>query len=285
MTQDLAFILASPVLTCLGKQEYALNLNSRTKTHRGTNTKVMFGIHLPPEGITFNRMREVCLAAVTEKIKLGPLVSCVWYRPPTVLGKIATTVDLISNGRVIVGVGAGWHEGEFKAYFGRFPTVGERENALEEAAQILRGMLRKKETTFRGENYRVENLVNLPSPSRGSIPIMVGGGGEKRTLRVAAKYGDISHFFANSTQEVERKIGILNDHCRRNGRDPSEISLATGLTPTIEGVRFSAQPVEYIEACVKLGVSIFTLMFSRLGDAASEAQRRFAEEIIPSFKT
>jgi len=283
--------------------------------------KVTFGVHLPPEGLTFAQMREACLAAemqgydlftitdhfypmrpssagyplecwttlagfasITERIKLGPLVSCVEYRNPALLGKMATTVDIVSNGRLILGIGAGWHEAEFKAYFGSFPTVKDREDALEETAQILRSMLHRRETTF-SKRYHVENLINLPPPVQKAIPIMIGGSGEKRTLRTAARYGDISHFFANSTEEAERKIGILREHCRRCGRDFSEIMLATGVSPIVEGGRFSAQVSDYIEACLGLGVSLFTVRVSALGrDSAVEIQRRFADEIMPSFK-
>jgi len=282
--------------------------------------KVMFGVHLPPEGLTFAQMREACLAAeiqgydlftitdhlypmrpssagypleswttlaglasLTERIKLGPLVSCVGYRNPALLGKIATTVDIISNGRLILGIGAGWHEAEFKAYFGRFPTVKEREDALEGTARILRSMLHRREATS-SKRYHVENLINLPSPVQKAIPIMVGGSGEKRTLRTAARYGDISHFFADSTEEVERKIGVLKEHCKRCGRDFSEITLATSTSPIVEGGRFSAQFKGYIEACLALGVSLFTVRVSFPGGSAAEIQRRFADEIMPSFK-
>jgi len=215
---------------------------------------------------------------------LAPLVSCVWYRNPTLLGKIATTVDIISNGRLILGIGAGWHEPEFKAYYGLYPTIKEREDALEETAQILRSMLHKRETTFNGKRYRVENLVNIPPPIQKAIPIMIGGSGERRTLRTAAKYGDISHFFANNAEEVERKIRILKEHCRKSNRDFPEIAIGTSLTPIVEDGHLSAQSRDYIEACVGLGVSIFTIRFSPLGNIAIEIQRKFAEEIIPSFQ-
>lgn len=292
-----------------------------SNTSEGASLKVKFGVHLPPEGLTFVQMREACLAAekqgydlftmtdhfypmretskgyplecwstlaglaaVTERIRLGPLVSCVWYRSPALLGKIATTVDIISNGRLILGIGAGWHEAEFKAYYGLYPTIKDREDALEETAQIIRSMLHKRETTFNGKRYRVENLVNLPQPIQKAIPIMIGGSGERRTLRTAAKYGDISHFFANNAEEVERKIGILKEHCRKGRRDFSEVAIGTSLTPVIEGGCLSTKFRDYIEACVGLGVSIFTVRFSPLGNIATGMQRKFADEIIPSFQ-
>jgi F420-dependent oxidoreductase-like protein len=283
--------------------------------------KIMFGPHFPPEDKTFTQMRVACqaaeeqgydhftitdhfypmrppnspgyplecwstlagLAAVTNRIRLGPLVTCVGYRPPTLLGKIATTVDDISNGRLILGIGAGWHEAEYKAYYGQFPTVGEREDNLDEAAQILHSMLHTRETSFKGKRYTVQNLVNLPQPVQKYVPIMIGGGGEKRTLRIAAKYADISHFFADTPDQVEQKITVLKQHCRRERRDFSEIKLATGLTPTFEAGRFPDRLTGQIEDGVKQGVSMFTVMFSRMGAHAADAQKRFAEEIMPSF--
>lgn len=281
----------------------------------------MFGVHCPPEGQNFTQMRQTCittekqgydlftmtdhlypmrensrgfplecwttmggLAAVTERIKLGSLVSCMGYRNPALLGKIATTLDIISNGRLILGIGAGWHETEFKAYFGRFPSVKEREDTLEDAAQILHSMLHKKQTTFISERYYIEKLVNLPPPIQEAIPIMIGGSGERRTLRIAAKYGDISHINANSAEEIERKIEVLKGHCKRNGRDFSEITVATSLSPMIEGNHFQPQLRENIDTLIKLGVKIFTIRNSVFGDATLEWQKKFAEEVIPSFK-
>lgn len=283
---------------------------------------ITFGVHCPPEGLTFNQMRETCLAAeeqgydlftmtdhfypmrpeslgypldcwstlaglaaITKKIRLGSLVSCVWYRHPAVLGKIATTIDIISNGRLILGIGAGWHETEFKAYFGQFPSVKEREDALQEAAQILRSMLHRRETNFIGKRHHVEKLINMPSPIQNPIPLLIGGGGEKRTLRIAAMYGDISHFSGarDDPAIVERKINILKEHCNKVGRNFSEITLGLNLTPAFESGSFSTTFIDCLERCIELGVKIFTLRFYRLREKASEVQKRFAEEIIPSF--
>lgn len=283
---------------------------------------VMFGVHYGPEGLTFNQVREVCLAAeeqgydtftlidhlypmrpsslgyplecwstlaglaaITRKIKIGSLVSCVLYRNPTLLGKIATTVDIISDGRLILGIGAGWHEAEFKAYFNRFPPDMERLNVLEEAAQILRGMLHGQETTFIGKLYHVENLINLPRPIQKHIPIMIGGGGEKRTLRIAAKYADISHFGGDTLEEYERKIRVLKEHCRMIGRDFAEITLAQNITPTFENGRFSAEFMGKIESWIKLGTKMFMVRFFALKEKPIEMQRRFAKEVLPSFKS
>lgn len=284
---------------------------------------ILFGVHCPPEGLTFNQMRDTCLAAekqgydlftmtdhfypmrpeslgypldcwstlaglaaITKKIRLGSLVTCVWYRNPTLLGKIATTIDIISNGRLILGIGAGWHEAEFKAYFGHFPSVKDREDNLQEAAQILRSMLHRRETNFIGERYRVEKLINMPYPIQSPIPLLIGGGGEKRTLRIVAMYGDISHLSGvrDDPAIVERKIKILKEHCNKVGRNFSEITLGLSLTPIFENGCFSTKFIDCMETCIGLGIKIFTLRFYRLRDKAGEVQKRFAEEIIPSFR-
>ena len=181
--------------------------------------ELWFGIHAPPQGRDFEEMKRICqaaeeagfdlftmtdhfmnmgqpdgpsrhplecwstlagLAAVTTKIRLGPLVSCYYYRRPTVLAKIATTVDIISNGRLIFGIGAGWHQKEFAGFMDRFPPVKERMMGLEETIQICKSMFKNERTTFRGKLYNVENVLNSPLPIQRPPPIMVGGGGVKK---------------------------------------------------------------------------------------------------------
>lgn len=235
--------------------------------------RINFGVHVPPEGKDFRTMRELCqtaedlgydlftvtdhfmnmanpvghenhplecwttlagLGAVTNRIALGPLVSCVNYRHPTVLAKMATTVDIITRGRLIFGIGAGWHEMEFKGFMGRFPSPKERLDGLEDAIQICRGMFEKKVTNFAGRLYSAKGTVNFPKPVQESIPIMVGGSGEKRTLRIVAKYADISHLFASSPDELERKLQVLRRHCNDVKRDFSEIKIAVGMRPLLD---------------------------------------------------
>lgn len=232
-----------------------------------------FGVHAPPEGKDFETMKRLCqtaeklgydlftmtdhfmnmanpagrenhplecwttlagLAAVTSKITLGPLVSCVNYRHPTVLAKIATTLDIISGGRLLFGIGAGWHETEFKGFMGRFPSPRERLDGLEDAIQICRRMFNNEFASFTGKLYSAENTLNAPRPIQKSIPIMVGGSGEKRTLKIAAKFADISHVIANYPQELGRKVEVLRTHCKRVNRDFSELSVATGFRPILE---------------------------------------------------
>jgi len=174
------------------------------------------------------------LAATTSKIRLGPLVSCYGYRRPTVLAKMATTVDIISNGRLIFGIGAGWHQKEFEGFMGRLPSVGKRMTGLEETIQICTSMFKNERTSFKGKMYHVENVLNSPLPVQRPPPIMVGGGGEKKTLRIAAKYADISHFAFNPSEDVlDRKLSALKRHCRDVKRDFDEIKKGISVFPIL----------------------------------------------------
>jgi len=170
------------------------------------------------------------LAAVTQKIRLGPLVSCYAYRAPPVLAKTATTVDIISGGRLVFGIGAGWHETEFKGYFGRYPPDRERLDGLEEAVEICKHMFRNERTTYHGKLFTVENALNSPQPVQDPLPILVGGGGEKRTLKIVAKHADFCHFFANDLATLDRKFRALKRHCQDVGRDYEEVGKGVGVS-------------------------------------------------------
>lgn len=308
---------------------------------------VWFGVHLPSEGKDWSYMREACLdveangydlftttdhfmnmwnpkgegnhplecwtllsslAAVTKRVKLGPLVGCYGYRQPTVLAKIATSVDIISGGRLVFGIGAGWHEDEFNGFMGRFPPVSERLRGLRETIEICRGMFSNEHFTYKGKLYDVENVLNKPQPVQKPIPIMVGGGGEKVTLQLAAKYADISHFFTGDLNILEAKITALRGHCEKLGRDYDSIRKATGFTillgrseaeaeeklsktaamrgQTTEELRkrigpgfgtpekVSAQMAEYVDR----GIGLITLSFADMTDGPV-----FADKVMSNF--
>jgi F420-dependent oxidoreductase-like protein len=164
------------------------------------------------------------LAARTSSVQLGTLVTGVTYRNPALLGKIVTTLDVISSGRAVCGIGAAWHDVEHRAFGFDFPAVPERMERLEEALQILRAMFDHEVSSFAGAHYRTEELRNLPRPVR-RIPIMVGGGGEKKTLRLVAKYADMSNFFGDA-EAMKHKIEVLCAHCADVGRDPGAITIS-----------------------------------------------------------
>ena len=163
------------------------------------------------------------LAAVTERVRLGTLVSGVTYRNPALLAKQATTLDVISRGRAILGIGAAWYEPEHDGLGFEFPPVPERMDRLEEALQICRLMFEQDTPTFEGRFYSVREAHNVPRPIQpGGPPIMVGGSGERRTLRLVARYADLCNVHG-SPATVRHKLGVLSHHCAEIGRDPGEI--------------------------------------------------------------
>jgi F420-dependent oxidoreductase-like protein len=164
------------------------------------------------------------LAASTESVQLGTLVTGVTYRNPALLAKMVTTLDIISRGRAILGIGAAWYEPEHVGYNFDFPRAGERLDRLEEAVQICRAMFRDDHQTWKGRYFSIEDARNVPRPIQpGGPPIMIGGGGEKRTLRLVAQYADMCNI-SGGPETIAHKLDVLRTHCKDVGRDPSEIT-------------------------------------------------------------
>jgi F420-dependent oxidoreductase-like protein len=163
------------------------------------------------------------LAARTSRVSLGLLVGGVTYRNPALMAKQATTIDVISGGRAVLGLGAAWFEGEHVAYGFDFPPLKERFERLEEALKISRLMFTEDEATFEGRHFRVRGAINNPKPIRGDIPILIGGSGERKTLRFVAKYADGSNVFGD-VERVKHLLSVLEGHCEDVGRDMSEIT-------------------------------------------------------------
>src|SRR6478672_154004 len=163
------------------------------------------------------------LAARTSTLNLGLLVGGVMYRNPALLAKMTTSLDVISGGRAILGLGAAWFEEEHNAYGFSFPQLRERFEHLEDALQIARLMFTEEEPSFTGKHHAISNILNNPRPLRGDIPIMVGGSGEKKTLRLVAKYADACNVFGD-VEHVKHLLGVLDGHCADVGRDPAEIT-------------------------------------------------------------
>ena len=176
------------------------------------------------------------LAARTEKIELSSLVTGNTYRNPTVLAKTITTLDVISKGRAVLGIGAGWFQLEHDALGFEFGTFTDRFEKLEEALQIIIPMIRGEKPSFEGKHYWVKEAINEPPPVR-KIPIMIGGSGEKKTLRMVAQYADESNLVC-MPDEIPRKLEVLDEHCSNLGRDRSEISVSwlgtLGIAPSQE---------------------------------------------------
>jgi F420-dependent oxidoreductase-like protein len=166
------------------------------------------------------------LAALVPRVRLGSLVTSVTYRHPAVLANIAAAVDNISNGRLLLGIGAGWQVNEHAAYGLELGTVRERLDRFEEACEALTSLLRKPRTSFGGEYYQMQDAPNQPAPVQDRLPLLIGGGGEKRTLRIAARYAD--EWNAWTTPDVlAHKVQVLGQHCEALGRDPGEIAIST----------------------------------------------------------
>jgi F420-dependent oxidoreductase-like protein len=164
------------------------------------------------------------LAVVTSSAALFSLVSPVTLRAPGLLAKAVTTLDVISGGRAVLGVGAGWDVAEHEAYGIDFPGLGERFDRLDEELAICRALLRTERASFTGKFYAVKDAYNSPRPVRGFIPVLVAGGGEKRTLDLVARYGDACNVFAGEPANVRHKFDVLARHCERIGRDPAAVT-------------------------------------------------------------
>jgi len=243
------------------------------------------------------------IAAAVPRVRLGPLVTGNTYRNPAVLAKIATTVDHISGGRCVLGIGSGWQENEHIAYGIEYGTAGSRLDMLEEALQIIRGLLHDERTSLSGEHYEIANAPLQPKPVQDPMPILVGGGGEKRTLRMTAKYADEWNVWA--TPDVMRhKNAVLDRWCDDIGRDPSEIQrcavalLLPGMTeeqvnamgdfmagrPKVLGT--PEQMIETMGQYADEGVDEFIVPDFTLGplDQRKAAMDMFINEVAPSFR-
>jgi F420-dependent oxidoreductase-like protein len=168
------------------------------------------------------------LAGQTQTITLTALVTGVTYRYPGVLAKLVTTLDVLSRGRSMFGIGAAWYEREHVGLGIPFPPVRERFEMLEETIQICRQMWSDNDGPYEGKHYRLAETICEPQPVR-RPPVLIGGGGEKKTLRLVAQYADVWNSTAQTVDELAHKIGVLNEHCRAVGRDPSEIRRTVGL--------------------------------------------------------
>lgn len=179
------------------------------------------------------------LACSTTKVRCGSLVYSVGYRHPAVLAKAITAIDQLSGGRADMGIGAGWAKVEYDAYGIPFPEIKTRMDQLEEGIQCLRGLLHDDVTSFAGQHFSLHEARNEPRPVQAKLPIWIGGGGEKRTLKIAAKYADGWNVPFIAPEAFAHKCAVLDQHCADVGRDPSEIKRAVnlGLAYTDESLR------------------------------------------------
>jgi F420-dependent oxidoreductase-like protein len=164
------------------------------------------------------------LATRTSSARLLALVSPVTLRHPAVLAKAVTTLDVLSRGRAVLGVGAGWDAEEHAAYGIDFPGTRERMDRLDDLLSVCRALFRDRQATVTGIHYAIHDAWNSPQPVAGTIPVLVGGGGERRTLGLAARHADACNVFAADPATVRHKFGVLEQHCQRVGRNAAEIT-------------------------------------------------------------
>ena len=193
------------------------------------------------------------VAAATERLDLGVLVTGVTYRYPALLAKTVTTLDVLSGGRAIFGIGAAWYEREHLGLGVPYPALTERFARLEEAILIARQMWSDDDGPFDGEFSQLAETISRPQPVRGSIPILIGGGGERKTLRLVAQYADAANLLATDVETVAHKIDVLRRHCDEVGRDFGDIQLTivTNGDPSHDPDAF----VDTMRAYAALGVT------------------------------
>jgi len=220
------------------------------------------------------------LAARTRRAKLLTLVTGVVYRDPGLLAKAVTTLDVLSGGRAMLGIGAAWNAEESRGLGLLFPPTAERFERLEEALRICLQMFAGDETAFQGRHYQLGRLLNSPAPlSRPHPPILIGGGGEKKTLLLVAKYADSCNLFPGP--EMQRKLDVLKQHCETVGRDYDEIE-KTVLFNFDLGEKGERVP-EIIEDLRRLSGLGFTVAHGGLRNAYDIEQFEiFAKELVPA---
>jgi F420-dependent oxidoreductase-like protein len=199
-------------------------------------------------------------AAVTERLQLGTMVTGVTYRHPGILVKTVTTLDVLSGGRAYLGIGAAWFEDEHRGLGVPYPPLTERFERLEETLQIARQMWSGDESPYRGTYYQLERLLNSPPPIRQPHPpILIGGSGEKKTLRLVARYADACNIFDVGPDGVRHKLDVLRAHCEAEGRPYDEIERTTLGQLALsrdgrEGTVTVDQAVEHFAALAAIGV-------------------------------
>ncbi len=222
------------------------------------------------------------LAARTERVKLLTVVTAVVYRDPGLLAKAVTTLDVLSGGRAMLGIGAAWNEDEARGLGLFFPPLAERFERLEEALQICLQMWSGSQAPFDGKHYRLARTLNSPqSLARPHPPIMIGGGGERKTLRLVARYADASNIFASP--DLARKLDVLREHCAAEGRDYDEIEKTAQVRFDLgRGGENVQQTIEQLHGLAELGV---TVAQGTLADVGSlRALDLMGEQVIPAVE-
>lgn len=304
-----------------------------------------FGVFIPPQGGTYEKLRAMAetaddldyhsiwmsdhlhgmhgnqatprfecwtlgtaLAAVTERVKFGQLTMAAPFRNPAIIAKMAATLDNITNGRVILSIGAGWHLDEFNGYGYHYGSKSSRSRRLEEAAKIIKLLWNEENPSYFGKYYKIDRAYCNPKPVQDKLPLMIAGGGENRTLRTAARYGDMTNYSAwtGTPEDFKKKTDILLAHCKTEERKPEEITKTWAafvlIDESVSGVKakvLKAYPnapsmrnrgglvgtpesiVQDIYKYIDAGVDYFILRF--LGGDWDKEIALFTEEVIPNI--
>jgi len=247
------------------------------------------------------------VGAVTSRVQLGTLVSPIGFRSPALLAKMAATLDNITDGRVIVGLGSGWFEMEFSGYGFDFPPLPTRLRQLDEAAALMKQMWTEEQPSFAGKEFHTASVYCEPKPVRKPHPpILIGGGGEKVLLRIAAKHADIWNNLAVHQGQLVHKIALLRQHCEAIGRDPQSIRISQQTMVVIgkdaadaeakvqkaqaiygghlgQGISGTPQDcIDKIRGYIAAGCTMFVIEF--FGRDTREPARLFAETVLPVFR-
>jgi len=195
------------------------------------------------------------LAQATTRLRVGTLVTGIHYRHPAILANMATTLDIVSGGRLELGIGAGWNEEESGAYGIELGTPSQRSDRFEEACEVIVGLLTQETTSFEGRYYQLSDARNEPKAvQRPHPPICIGGSGEKRTLRTAARFAQHWNFVGGTPEEFARKRDILHQHCEDLGRNPAEILLSSHVRFGGDAREAAQQAGALAEVGVDLGI-------------------------------
>jgi F420-dependent oxidoreductase-like protein len=234
----------------------------------------------PSQEVTFEAWTTTAaLARDTKRVRVGQMVSCNNYRNPALLAKMASTVDVLSHGRLNFGIGAGWYEHEYRAYGYDFPSAPERLRQLREAVQVILAMWTQEEAHFEGNYYQVRGAINQPKGvQRPHIPMLIGGGGEKVTLKLVAEYGDACNVAGNPAT-LEHKFSVLRRHCEDVERDYNSIRRTAGALCIVGETDEEAQAA-IPEKIKTIGNFADALSYSLVGNPETIRQRIAAFEAV-----
>jgi F420-dependent oxidoreductase-like protein len=229
------------------------------------------------------------IAALTKRARLGLMVGGIHYRYPGLWVKAATTLDVLSGGRAWLGLGAGWNEQESRALGFPFPPLGERFRMLEDTLRIAHQMFegeRGTEASFTGEAYQAGRLMNSPqSISRPRVPIMIGGGGEQKTLRLVAEYADAANVGWGNPENVHRKLEVLRGHCQTLGRPFDEIERTTLTTVDVGGTGARSTPDQLVQQFGELAdVGVQHILFSVRGVDDTSKLELLGRSVMPQLR-